>query len=198
MYKSFCKYVGIDEYSFSNTNANNKNSTDGNKELFKAFGGQSFNDGLYRIHDIDHIERWNSTITEAFPEFKGRISCFGYDWLGRQFALDNKRIEHGQQQILMFEPGTAEVLEIPCDIIQFHNEEIPIYHDACLASTFFKEWLSKNSNKLDINECIGYKTMLFLGGLDSIQNLEKSDMDVYWGICGQLIQKTRGSLENNY
>ena len=110
---------------------------------------------------------------------------------GRQFALDSQRIENGQPQILMFEPGTAEVLEIQCNIVQFHDEEIPGYHDSCLASYFFEDWISSNPDGLEINECAGYKVMLFLSGEDTLQNLEKSDMDVYWSICSQLILKTK-------
>ena len=64
-----------------------------------------------------------------------------------------------------------------------------------MASDFFKEWVSKNKNEIKISECVGYKTMLFLGGEDTIQNLKKGDMDVYWSICSQLILKTKGLPE---
>ena len=33
--------------------------------------------------------------------------------------------------ILMFEIGTNDVLEIPCTFDKFLNEEIPLYADAC-------------------------------------------------------------------
>lgn len=195
MYKNFCKYFGINEKAINSTVENIGSSMNGFEELLEAFGGQSFSKGLYRIHTAASAKKWNSIVTEAFPEFEGRITCFGYDWLGRQFTLDNQRVENGQQQVLMFEPGTGETLEIPCNIVQFHEEEIPEYNDSCLASDFFKEWVSKNKNEIKISECVGYKTMLFLGGEDTIQNLKKGDMDVYWSICSQLILKTKGLPE---
>ncbi|EPR10526.1 T6SS immunity protein Tdi1 domain-containing protein [Ruminiclostridium papyrosolvens] len=195
MYKNFCKYFGVNHKAINSTVKNISSSMHGLEELQKAFGGQSFSKGLYRIHTPDGAEKWNSIVTEAFPEFRRRIICFGYDWLGRQFALDNQRVENGQQRVLMFEPGTGEVLEIPCNIVQFHEEEIPEYTDSCLASEAFKEWISKNPNEIKISEYVGYKTMLFLGGEDIIQNLEKGDMDVYWSICSQLIHKTKGLPE---
>lgn len=195
MYENFYKYFDINKISLNSIVVDDRNSINGFNELLKALGGQSFNKGIYRLHTLDHIERWNDTVIQAFPEFKGRITCFGYDWLGRQFALDNQRVENGQPQILMFEPGTAEVLEIPCNIIQFHEEEIPDYHDSCLASEFFKEWILRNHDGIKISECVGYKILLFLGGEDTIQNLEKNDMEVYWSICSQLIQKTKGLSE---
>lgn len=195
LYKNFCGYFGINEKTINNTVKNIKSSMNGLEKLYGAFGGQSYSKGLYRIHTIDSAVKWNSIVTETFPEFGKRITCFGYDWLGRQFALDNQRVENGQQQVLMFEPGTGEVLEIPCNIVQFHEEEIPEFNDSCLASDFFKEWISIYPNEIKISECVGYKTMLFLGGEDTVQNLEKGNMDVYWGICSQLIQKTNGLPE---
>lgn len=45
------------------------------------FGGSTFGGGLYRIHKLDEIEKWDEIVTEAYPEFKYRIHCFGYDWL---------------------------------------------------------------------------------------------------------------------
>lgn len=192
MFEEFCRFFGINDV---NVVTKGNDSVKGLSELLNTFGGRSFNKGLYRLHTRNNIDKWDNIIIHAFPEFKGRITCFGYDWLGRQFALDNQRIENEQPQILMFEPGTAEVLEIPCNFVQFHEEEITEYHDSCLASEFFKEWISSNPAGLKSNECVGYKVMLFLGGEDAIKNLEKGDMEVYWGICSQLIQKTKGLPE---
>lgn len=188
MFEGFCKFFSINEVS--NVIKGN-NSMEVLNKLLNTFGGKSFNKGLYRLHPLSDVDKWNNNVIQAFPEFNGRITCFGYDWLGRQFALDNQRLENGQPQILMFEPGTGEVLEIPRNIVQFHDEEIPEYHDSCLASEFFEDWISSNPDGLKHNECVGYKVMLFLGGEDTLRNLEKGDMDVYWSICSQLILKTK-------
>ncbi len=195
MFEKFCKYFGINKKAINSTVNSNGSSMNGFEELLDTFGGQSFSKGLYRIHTKDSVNKWNSILTEAFPEFERRITCFGCDWLGRQFTLDNQRVENGQQQILMFEPGTGDVFEIPCNIIQFHEEEIPEYNKSCLASDFFNDWIVENSNGIEINECVGYKTVLFLGGEDTVKNLEKGDMDIYWSICSQLIHKTKGLPE---
>ena len=145
----------------------------------------SFGEGIYRLHNYDDIKKWNEIVSDAFSEFKERIQCFGYDWLGRQFSLDKSRIVDGQPQILMFEPGTGEVLEITCDFMQFHDDEIPNYHEVCLASEFFNDWKKINKIKLTEKSCAGYKIFLFLGGDDSVENLETSDMEVYWNICSK-------------
>lgn len=163
----------------------------GFNELLGVYGGKSFGNGLYRLHKLDEIEKWNLIITKAYPEYCNSVTCFGYDWLGRQFAIDKERMVDGQSQIVMFEPGTGEVLEIPCDFCSFHEDEIVNYNDACLASGFFKEWLNIHKNAIGSNECVGYKILLFLGGEDIISNLELCNMDVYWEMCSQLIQKTK-------
>ena len=76
----------------------------------------------------------------------------------------------------------------------FHNVEIPEYHDACLASEFFSEWYEENGhNTLPYDKCVGYKVPLFLNGNDELNNLEVSDMEVFEqqrnqsGICQQAI-----------
>ena len=46
-----------------------------------------------------------------------------------------------------------------------------------------------NSDEIGLEDCVGYKIPLFLGGNDEISNLEITDMEIYWGICGQLITK---------
>jgi hypothetical protein len=200
MFSTFSNYFGIKDTVNENGYDLNKYSviqknTKGFVEFFNNYEGCSFGKGLYRLHKLNKIKQWNNIVLQVFPDLEGRIECFGYDWLGRHFALDLHRLEDGQAQILMLEPGTGEVLEIPCNFIEFHNEEIPNYHDACLASFFYSEWLSKHPMGLSSEECVGYKTLLFLGGEDAISNLEKVNMDVYWHLCCQLIRKTKNLPE---
>jgi hypothetical protein len=188
MFENFCEFFNIKQPIVKKSTQHTYKVLD---ELIGTFGGCSFKKGIYRIHAFDDINTWNENVAQAFPDYNGKIVCFGYDWLGRQFALDRIALENGQDQVLMFEPGTAEVLSIPCSIENFHEEEIPQYHDSCLASDFFEEWILSNPAGLKNNECAGYKIMLFLGGADAIQNLEISDMHVYWSVCSQIIQKLK-------
>src|SRR3954471_6557722 len=78
------------------------------REFFAKFGGASFQDGLYRVIHPAELDEWQERICLAFPEFKGRITCFGFDWLGSTFAIDSGRLEDGQNGVVMFEPGTGE------------------------------------------------------------------------------------------
>lgn len=74
------------------------------KTLFTACGGTVFQNGLYKIHNPESSLSWANLIGQYFTEFKNRIIPFGYDWLGRQYAVDNAR----GNVLLMFDPSTAE------------------------------------------------------------------------------------------
>lgn len=160
-------------------------------KLTSEFGGCSFDRALYRVMTPSSVEEWNQTIEYAFPNFDGRVQCFGYDWLGRIFALDSGRLEEGHPGVVMFEPGTGEALEIPCNIVTFHNKELIEHREAALAVSFHIQWLAQGSAP-GYEECIGYKVPLFLNGKDVVENLEVSDLDVYWTLIGQIIRKTMG------
>lgn len=168
------------------------NDIEGGREFFVEYAGVTFNAGLYRIHTFESAKKWNSIVGEAYPKFKNQIMCFSYDWLGRQFALDRKRRnENGEPLVLMMEVGTGEVLEIPATFLSFHNEELVDYTVAALAENFYFEWFNSGGRNLSPDECVGYKIPLFMGGKDTISNLEIIDIEVYWGICSQLLNKVK-------
>ncbi|MGV2288356.1 T6SS immunity protein Tdi1 domain-containing protein [Trinickia sp. YCB016] len=128
----------------------------------------------------------------TFPAFKGRAHCFALDWLGRVFALDSQRRAGDGLGVVMFEPGSGQALEIPCNLSSFHDEELCEYSDAALADDFYRRWLQAGGARPSFNQCVGYKRPLFLGGGDTLENLELVDIDVYWTISGRLISKLNG------
>lgn len=164
-------------------------------EFFIKFGGASFNRGLYRTIHPSQLTEWQNRIHFAFPEFEGRVVCFGFDWLGRAFALDSARHEGGHAGVTMFEPGTGEALDIPSNLRSFHDNELIEFGEAALAISFYDRWLKISGAHPKYDQCVGYKTPLFLGGADEVENIEMSDIDVYWHLMGQLICKTRGLPE---
>lgn len=69
-----------------------------------------------------------------------------------------------------------------------HNTEIAEFSDDCLAAGFFSEWYEASGHyELLHSQCAGYKVPLFLNGQDTLDNLEVSDMEVYWEIMAPLI-----------
>lgn len=195
MYEMFQKSFSRDtDLSVGRVAASPQLQVVGWRDLTDRFGGISFDRGLYRVIRAEDLGEWNARVAAAFPEFAGRITCFGFDWLGRVHAIDPTRSEQGQPGVVMFEPGTGEALEIPCNIGSFHDDELIAYRDAALASDFHQRWLASGGHAPRYEQCVGYMKPLFLGGVDELDNLEMSDIDVYWHLMGQLIRKTKGLL----
>jgi len=181
-----------DTQTVQHGDSTNLPDVDGLRNFVTEFGGSSFGDGIYRVVAPSDGEIWAERIRIAFPKFEERATCFAFDWLGRAFALDMGRMESGSAGVVMFEPGTAEALEIPANLETFHTEELLDYGEAALAISFYQKWLAQGGGAPAYDQCVGYRKPLFLGGADEVENLVISDLDVYWHLAGQLIQQTRG------
>jgi hypothetical protein len=158
--------------------------------------GCSFENGLYRLHSASTGSVGQQNADAAFPDHAGRIAVFGFEWLGRQFALDFDRLENGEPLVVMLEPGTGEALQIPVNFVRFHDEELVDFRNEALASEFFDNWAAINPDAipLGLSECVGYRVPLLLGGRDDVANLEVIDFDLYWSIVGQLRIQTANDL----
>lgn len=144
-------------------------------EFMSVYGGRTFLNGMYRTHESKDIEKWNEIIGKVFPEVKGRIQVFGYDWVGRNFAVYDKT-----DTVLLFDPRTREVYDTGSTFSEFHNMEIPIDHEVCLMSKYFRQWKVANNRDIAHNECLCYKVPLLLNGREEIENMEVFDMTAYW------------------
>jgi hypothetical protein len=166
-----------------------KNVDDDFITCINELGGKTFNEGLYRVFRGDQILKASENIIRVFQEANNSIIVFGYDWLGRHYAVDNENVENGKKLILMLEPGAGEAMSIPVPILDFHNSELISCSEEALSVNFFKKWKKLNPESIAPDKCIGYKIPLFLGGRDIIDNLELIDLEVYIDICGQLRNK---------
>ncbi len=162
------------------------------RELFKTYGGATFDHGLYRIHDAASSAVATQAVTYAYGHPEIPLTCFGFDWLGRQFALDRRRGSADDPEVLLLEPGTGEAFEVPVPYSAFHDYGLTEFRHDSVLPEFFDLWRSEVSNHdLAFENCVGYKTPLFLGGLDETSNLEVIDTEVYWSLAGQMLVATR-------
>lgn len=157
----------------------------------RAAGGRTFASGLYRIHTEQSATQMARYLDEAFLYAPPHTAPYGYDWLGRQFCA---RHEDEESPTLIFEPGTGEILDIPVPFSAIHDQEFVDFGDAALARDFFNAYLDAGGLSPRPDQCIGYRTPLFLGGADVLDNLELSDLDVYWHLTGQLIRRAKGLI----
>jgi len=162
----------------------------GLKDFMVRYSGCSFAGGMYRVHAVADIPKWTRICVEAFPRFANRVLCFASDWMGNQFAIDSKRADKGEYQILLFDIGTGEALEVPATFKKFHDEELTQDPEAALAASFFQRWLSSGGAAPHRDQCIGYNVPLSLGGKDDVSNLEVTDMGVYWLLSAQIRSQT--------
>ena len=164
----------------------------GFRELMEQAAGARFGLAIYRLHTSESAAHADSLVAGAYPELAAQAQCFGYDWYGCQYALDHNRRQGAEPLIIIFEPGTGEVLHIPETFLSFH-QGIDRYRDV-LADDLFEGWAASSPEyvPLPMDLCVGYRVPLFLGGSDTPDNFEVVDIDVYWTISGQLIQKVRG------
>jgi hypothetical protein len=151
--------------------------------LLALLGNTTIENGLYRIHSLQSSIHWSIIIGNYFPDYKGKLVPFGYDWMGRQFTS----IKNKKDKLLMFDPATAEVFEINQNILLFHTLELVTNADNILSLELFKEILQKLFLKnLKYSECAGYETPLFLGGIDEVNNYSIYDIEVYWEFTCQI------------
>lgn len=160
--------------------------------LREAGGGLSFAGGVYRLHTDASAHAMQEHLHVAFPRAPRHTMPYGYDWLGRQFC---PTADDASATSLMFEPGTGAVLEIPVPFATIHDHEFVEYGDAALARDFFAAYLATGAPPPALSQCVGYVRPLFLGGTDIVDNLELVDMDIYWHLTGQLIQRASGVAE---
>jgi len=152
-------------------------------ELFQMCGGRSYNNGVYRVHTIGSSIHWSELISDYFPNYKGKIVPFGFDWMGRQFCIKIDK----PNMIYMFDPATAEDFELKESLEQFHNHDLVFDRESILSENSFHDILKLlNSTGIQFNDCVGYKVPLFLNGEDSITNYEITNTGVYWEFQRQI------------
>lgn len=157
---------------------------------FVANGHSSYGNGLIRflLPGLQPcLEAWNGPNgwKSEWPKHSDRLIVVAYDWMGRLYALDRKRSRGGEMLSARFEPGAAELLVNDCTFAELIGTELVEFANDILSTEFFSKWRAAGGAAPSPTQCVGYKTPLFLGGADELDNLELADLDVYLSVCGQ-------------
>lgn len=176
MYKGFIDYFGLqDDIATKGKSV---------EDFVSTFSKQQLDEGLFNIFDINDIDLWTMQMHDIYPNIKKSYRIFGFDWLGRCFGIISKKL--GKDEILIFDPRDLEVYSIQCNFLDFINEEIPQNPEKYLLLNSFEQWKKLTNKQIPEMHCVGYNVPLFLGGQGTLENLEVTDMDVYWSITAQL------------
>ncbi len=87
----------------------------------------------------------------------------------------------------------GEALQTPCNLETFHESELIEFQEEALGLSFYSAWRNAGGGIPKYDQCVGYKVPLFLGGIDGVDNLELSDIDVYWSLTGQILSQIERS-----
>lgn len=148
-------------------------------------GGNTFNNGLYRIHTFRNSVKWSLLMAEYFKEYANKFYPFGFDWLGRQFCLSG-------DTVIVFDMATGEIYQMQQSIASFHDENIVDDTDDIMSINLFSSVIELlKLDNLNYTDCLGFKVPLFLGGQDVSNNYELQDMEVYWHLSNQLYHQIK-------
>jgi hypothetical protein len=97
-----------------------------------------------------------------------------------------------ENYILMFDPATAEDFELNQGLEEFHNKDLVNERESALAENLFHELLKfLRLSEVAYSDCLGYKKPLLLGGTDTTDNYELTDIEVYWEFQRQIYLQTK-------
>jgi hypothetical protein len=167
----------------------------GVSELFSAFGGATFGEGAYRVHDPAQVARWTDLAVAAFPQLEGLVLCFASDWLGRQFAVNTDRASNGQGTVVLIDLLIDDVVDTDHDLGAFHERLLGVDPRPVLALGLYADWRAAGGAVPALSECVEYTVPLYLGGAHDLANMAITDMEVAWDISGQLLRQVRGLPE---
>lgn len=128
----------------------------------------------------------------------GRISCGCFSALEREnFTL---RLYMGRYifcvdvrdgKIIVCDTCASQCYALPVSMKDFLNECVADMDTDFLNAAEYRRWMAANG-PLPYGCCAGWKIPLFLIGSDDMENRELTDMEVHWGVFGQIRQQVMG------
>lgn len=173
----FLKYWGLDSTK----------KCDSIGDLRNLLGSRPIGGGVFFVFDENDTDDLRNGIAKLFPCVPESFLPIGRDWPGRMF------IDLGhERKVLLLDPCTGEIYEIPYSIEDFFNIVLTEELNAALEYERFNSW-KRTGGGLKQGECVGYKIPLVLGGSDDAANQEVCDFKVHWDFLQEITINTRGA-----
>jgi hypothetical protein len=156
----------------------------GYAELSERFAGLSFDRGIYRLHDSVSGPRAQYLVQRCFPAHAGS-RVVGYDWHGRQYAVDVDRPTATGPAVVVLNPATGEARPVARDLVDLHDRVLASGRESVLEDALFTRWLSTTGTaRLERDECVGLAAPA--AGAPTVGNLRLTTMERYWEACAPL------------
>ena len=157
-----------------------------------GYCGASFNDGHLRFHDSDSGPLYREHVREAFgAALPPDADVLAVDWMGRQIVTSASGAP--DPVLYVADIGTGLVTEF-LTLSEFTFALKRDHGAVAFDEQLYVAWKASVGivdRVIAFDECVGYATPSFLGGADSVDNLEFGDLDVYWTIGSQIFQQVR-------
>ena len=156
-------------------NCHDAHGLNSNEDFLSYVGGKTFYNNLFTLFSDEDRTKWSLMVEKYFPMYKGTVSAFGHDWQGNVFSIDTR-----DNNVKIFDPVNRESYSTNMSLADFLNDAINDANSA-FVGLYFEDYVNHGgAREIPYGRCVGYKVPLFLGGKDEVDNLEESDMDVYW------------------
>lgn len=155
--------------------------------------GASFSRGAFRFHDSVSGPKAATFLNDTF-DFGDKLEPFAFDWLGRQYCVIDASISiSGEQEAVLVDPFdmSIESLRQKDDFDRFLITPDML---ELVEEPLFKQWrAAAKIESLPFDQCAGAIKSAFLGGERTVDNLELSDIEVYWAVMTQVAVAARAN-----
>jgi outer membrane protein assembly factor BamB len=155
-------------------------------DFISKYGGYVFDNGLFKIHTFDYVDKWTASLAEYFREEINPFDmiCFASNWQGCMYCVDKKN-----STITYFDPATCEFFSADASLKLFFDDILVSGEYDIIFEDYFNEAFEYLKLKdLEYDNSLGHKIYLHLGGTDDVSNLEVVNTDVLWDLQIQITE----------
>jgi hypothetical protein len=162
-------------------------SIQGWREIMDVYSGCTFGNSIYRLH-TQETGKWADEMLRRTVPRPSTCYCFGFDWLGRQFALHPRDRAGDEPGVALIDPVERRVLMTDRQYFLFHVEEVVDDPNSSFEFDDFEQWERANPESLPLkfNQIVGYKIPLSLGGEHEVENMMVVDIEVECSFMTQI------------